>query len=248
MSKRVSADRGVPQDRAVSRARSAPEQRNRRRHAQEAPSRLPDDKRVRPAVPIPNPGARQNQDGERRSAEADRSARRRSSIRCTTPASWSNCDRPDLHVHRRQARRAARPAGLPRRQCRDPGEIAPRGFPPVLSKGDRQTFTNGSGRLELGEKIFTDAAPLAARVIVNRVWAWHFGKPLVATPSDFGTQGEQADSSGAARRSGRALHRQRLVAQVAASRDHALGHLSPGEPAARGRRWRSIPTNRCCGA
>jgi hypothetical protein len=26
---------------------------------------------------------------------------------------------------------------------------------------------------------------------VNRVWAWHFGKPLVATPSDFGAQGEK---------------------------------------------------------
>ncbi len=25
---------------------------------------------------------------------------------------------------------------------------------------------------------------------MNRVWAWHFGKPLVGTPSDFGTQGE----------------------------------------------------------
>ena len=33
--------------------------------------------------------------------------------------------------------------------------------------------------------------PLAARVIVNRVWGWHFGKPLVDTPSDFGTQGEK---------------------------------------------------------
>jgi hypothetical protein len=46
--------------------------------------------------------------------------------------------------------------------------------------------------LELAERIFSDAAPLAARVIVNRVWGWHFGKPLVDTPSDFGTQGEKA--------------------------------------------------------
>jgi hypothetical protein len=28
-------------------------------------------------------------------------------------------------------------------------------------------------------------------VIVNRVWGWHFGKPLVATASDFGAQGEK---------------------------------------------------------
>jgi hypothetical protein len=37
--------------------------------------------------------------------------------------------------------------------------------------------------------MFTDAAPLAARVIVNRVWGWHFDNHLVATPSDFGVQG-----------------------------------------------------------
>jgi len=42
----------------------------------------------------------------------------------------------------------------------------------------------------LAERIFTDAAPLAARVMVNRVWGWHFGRPLAATASDFGVQGE----------------------------------------------------------
>ncbi len=69
-----------------------------------------------------------------------------------------------------------------------PGDIAPRGFPIVLAKTDAD-FKHGSGRLELGEKIFTDAAPLSARVIVNRVWGWHFDKHLVGTPSDFGIQG-----------------------------------------------------------
>ena len=52
-------------------------------------------------------------------------------------------------------------------------------------------FKNGSGRLELAERIFSDAPGLAARVIVNRVWGWHFGRPLVTTPSDFGTQGDK---------------------------------------------------------
>lgn len=71
-----------------------------------------------------------------------------------------------------------------------PGEIVPRHFPTVLSNGD-STFKQGSGRLELADRIFTDAAPLTARVIVNRIWDWHFGRPLVGTTSDFGTQGEK---------------------------------------------------------
>jgi Protein of unknown function (DUF1553)/Protein of unknown function (DUF1549)/Planctomycete cytochrome C len=79
---------------------------------------------------------------------------------------------------------------LPGGNVAKPGELAPRGFLSVLAKGD-PAFHNGSGRRELADKIFTDAAPLAARVLVNRVWGWHFGKPLVGTPSDFGAQGEK---------------------------------------------------------
>jgi len=71
-----------------------------------------------------------------------------------------------------------------------PGEIVPRHFPTVLAKAD-PNFKRGSGRMELADRIFTDAAPLAARIIVNRVWGWHFGKALVTTTSDFGVQGEK---------------------------------------------------------
>jgi hypothetical protein len=74
----------------------------------------------------------------------------------------------------------------------NPGDIVPRHFPTVLAKSDDESkFFQGSGRAELGDKIFSDAAPLSARVIVNRVWDWHFGKGLVGTASDFGTQGER---------------------------------------------------------
>jgi cytochrome c553 len=72
----------------------------------------------------------------------------------------------------------------------NPGAPAPRHFLTVLEKGTPELFGSSSGRLELAQKIFGAGAPLAGRVIVNRVWGWHFGKPLVNTTSDFGTQGE----------------------------------------------------------
>ena len=79
---------------------------------------------------------------------------------------------------------------LPHGNVAAPADLAPRHFLSVLSKSD-STFHQGSGRMEFANRVFADGAPLAARVIVNRVWGWHFGHPLVATPSDFGTQGEK---------------------------------------------------------
>jgi hypothetical protein len=72
-----------------------------------------------------------------------------------------------------------------------PGPVVPRRFLTVLSSESSKPFTQRSGRLELAKAIVTDGAPLAARVIVNRVWKHHFGRPLVDTPSDFGRQGER---------------------------------------------------------
>ena len=71
------------------------------------------------------------------------------------------------------------------------GAVVSRRFVSVLSPNEPAPFKNGSGRLELANSIVIDAAPLAARVIVNRIWAHHFGRGLVATPSNFGTQGEK---------------------------------------------------------
>jgi len=72
------------------------------------------------------------------------------------------------------------------------GAVVPRRFLAVLAKSDSPPpFQNGSGRLELADAIVGDAAPLTARVIVNRIWQWHFGAGLVATPSNFGAQGSR---------------------------------------------------------
>jgi hypothetical protein len=46
-------------------------------------------------------------------------------------------------------------------------------------------------RLSLANWIASNENPLTARVIVNRVWMWHFGEGLVRTPSDFGLMGQR---------------------------------------------------------
>jgi hypothetical protein len=69
------------------------------------------------------------------------------------------------------------------------GQEIPRGYLTVLSPGARRTFTKGSGRLELADTIIHE--PIAARVIVNRLWKGHFGTGIVDTPSNFGVNGER---------------------------------------------------------
>lgn len=70
------------------------------------------------------------------------------------------------------------------------GDIAPRRFLAVLTPKERPEWKQGSGRLELAQAIASKENPLTARVMVNRLWANHFGQGLVRTPSDFGTRGE----------------------------------------------------------
>lgn len=73
----------------------------------------------------------------------------------------------------------------------DKGEIAPRKFLAILSKGEPRPLTHGSGRLDLAEAIADPENPLTARVIVNRIWLHHFGRGLVGTPGNFGQLGER---------------------------------------------------------
>jgi hypothetical protein len=72
------------------------------------------------------------------------------------------------------------------------GDVVKRRFLSAFpsKSGQPREFTQGSGRLELAQAILEDATPLTARVIVNRVWRQHFGRGLVATPSEFGTLGD----------------------------------------------------------
>lgn len=69
------------------------------------------------------------------------------------------------------------------------GPVVQRGFLTVLSPPDAKPFTHGSGRLVLANDIAYH--PLTSRVIVNRIWKWHFGTGIVNTPDNFGIMGDQ---------------------------------------------------------
>ena len=68
------------------------------------------------------------------------------------------------------------------------GKSVHRGFLTVLG-GQKVPTGGGSGRLLLAGWLTDPANPLTARVMANRIWQYHFGRGLVATPSSFGKQG-----------------------------------------------------------
>jgi hypothetical protein len=97
--------------------------------------------------------------------------------------------------------RAGEPAKtfvLERGELSNRGEDVEPGYPAILLPGrkpvpatiDRLADSTGR-RTALAQWIVTPDNPLTARVIVNRLWQHHFGRGLVATPSDFGVRGER---------------------------------------------------------
>ena len=69
------------------------------------------------------------------------------------------------------------------------------------------TKPNAEPRSRTGSSIANN--PLTWRVIVNRVWQYHFGRGIVDTPNDFGRMGHAADASRIARLARRRVPRQR---------------------------------------
>ena len=81
-----------------------------------------------------------------------------------------------------------KPHILLRGDFRNPGiEVQPGTLAvlPAAQSGPRLT------RLDLARWIVSRDNPLTARVAVNRMWQVFFGRGIVGTPSDFGTQGER---------------------------------------------------------
>ncbi len=74
----------------------------------------------------------------------------------------------------------------------NPGDDVPKAVPAILTFAAPQPpMGKGSGRLELAEWIASPSNPLTSRVIVNRIWHWHFGDGIVGTPDNFGRMGEK---------------------------------------------------------
>ncbi|MCS7025549.1 MAG: DUF1553 domain-containing protein [Bryobacteraceae bacterium] len=89
---------------------------------------------------------------------------------------------------------------LLRGDYRQPGEAVEPGFLSVIEGHQRpaelitdryRQFPTRGLRLTLARWIASPENPLTARVMVNRIWQYHFGKGIVATPNDFGANGER---------------------------------------------------------
>jgi hypothetical protein len=121
------------------------------------------------------------------------------------------------------------------------GPVVPRHFPRAVA-GPHPPSLDGrhSGRLQLAQWLVQPDHPLTSRVMVNRLWRWHFGHGLVRSPDNFGTMGERPDNQPlldwlahrfmAARWSIKAMHRLILLSatyQMSSTYDAHAAEVDP---------------------
>jgi mono/diheme cytochrome c family protein len=77
------------------------------------------------------------------------------------------------------------------RQEIGPGELAVLNSSAFTIPADDPAMPTTGRRLAYARHLTSGQHPLVARVLVNRFWLHHFGRGIVATPSDFGVLGER---------------------------------------------------------
>ncbi|MBI82825.1 MAG: hypothetical protein CMJ81_06490 [Planctomycetaceae bacterium] len=108
------------------------------------------------------------------------------------------------------------------------GEEIPRGFLTCLTIDTAALPSDGqSGRLELARWITHKQNPLAARVMVNRIWHHLFGRGLVETVDNFGALGKPPSHPALLDRLAWKMHsdwsNKRLIRSIVCSRTYRLG-------------------------
>ena len=122
--------------------------------------------------------------------------------------------------------RSGRAARVPARRPSQPGRA---GGEDVSGGAGRRIANRRRARQRTpgaGEMAGAPDHPLTARVMVNRIWQWHFGEALVRTPEQLGQDGRQAGEPGTAGLSGEAFCGEWLVDEIDAPHDPAVEHLS----------------------
>jgi hypothetical protein len=100
-------------------------------------------------------------------------------LKTTSPLQYS------LHMLQR-----AKPVLYVRGDVDSPGPEVDVGWPAVFGQATAGDKTQSRPRTALADWLTDRNNPLTARVWVNRVWLYHFGRGLAPTPDDFGLQGE----------------------------------------------------------
>ena len=138
-------------------------------------------------------GCRQAAEGRRREAlrRAEGGTRevRRHQTRAELPVAQAMIDNGEQCARRRTCWRWAFTMPTKKRCSRDSCRSS---IPDRREDRAAGATSNSTGRRTALAKWLTDPAnPLTPRVMVNRIWHYHFGRGIVGTPSDFGVMGER---------------------------------------------------------